>query len=141
MREARGAWSLRGIELLLEPSPAQDTLRLCDERSLRIAVGALLRNAVEASPDESQVIVRVVPAEETLRIEIDDRGENLQGATDGEIDRLFEVFARGPERGDQPPGLGLGLTLARSSAQILDATVALERNPSGGSRAVLTLPA
>jgi two-component system sensor histidine kinase KdpD len=57
-----------------------------------------------------------------------------------ERERIFEKFSRG-RRTATLPGAGLGLSIARSLAELHGGTITYEDAPGGGATFVLSVPA
>jgi len=96
-------------------------------------IGNLLDNACKWARSR----VTVAPTLDGSRavIDVDDDGEGLDPA-------LWEqVLQRGVRADEAAPGSGLGLAIVRDLAEAYGGTIALERSPTGGMRARLTLPA
>ena len=106
-----------------------------DPAQLRRAVGAVVRNAVEAAGAGGWVGVRVEPTADRLRIVIDDSGPGLSAAA---AEHAFDPFFSGRSAGR---GRGLGLPAAWRLARENGGDVRHEPSPSGVTRFVVTLPA
>jgi signal transduction histidine kinase len=102
------------------------------------ALKRCLRNLIEnALKYGKSALVVIEDGAERLTLRIRDRGP---GIPDEELERVFEPFYRvEASRGRDSGGTGLGLTIARSVAQLHGGTLVL-RNVPGGLEAVLTLP-
>jgi two-component system sensor histidine kinase RegB len=96
------------------------------------AVSSLLKNAFDASTDESPVVLRVRTRASLIRIEVHDRG---CGMSDEVLRRAGEPFCTPKEAGR---GLGLGVFLARTFAERAGGMLWFER--SGGTIAILEIP-
>ncbi len=71
-------------------------------------------------------------------VDLDDEGPGLPP---GEAERVFEPFYRlETSRNRETGGIGLGLSLVRSTARAHGGDVVLENRPGGGLRARVTLP-
>ncbi|MFC7537287.1 XrtA/PEP-CTERM system histidine kinase PrsK [Sphingomonas sp. GCM10030256] len=107
---------------------------LGDAVALEQAIGHLLQNAVEASPLTEPVVVRVVPADRQVTVEIVDKGTGM----DAEFvrSRLFQPFAS-----TKPNGFGIGAFEARSLIASMGGRLTVESRPGQGSRFTLQLPA
>jgi len=108
-----------------------------DESLLRIALGNLLRNALEYRVEGSMVQVAVIPRTGTLAIEIKNRASRLNH---DHISKIGEPFwRRDASRSDQGH-LGLGVHLARSIAQAMAGDVLIEETEAGTVRATIWIP-
>ncbi len=125
------------VRLEVEPAPDLPGLRAV-EPELRAVVQALVVNAVEASPEGGEVMVRAAsPAPGRWRLEVDDRGPGLPAEVRR---RLFT-----PHLSTKANGSGMGLFLAHriatsrygGSLELLDRRSG--DDPAGGTRAVLEL--
>ena len=109
----------KGLELVVERSrEAVDT----DAELLRRLIGNLLSNAIRYT-DNGSVSVTCRAQGARLVIEVRDTG---MGIPADQLERVFEEFYqvdRGPQR---PEGLGLGLSIVRRLASLLDCSVELE---------------
>jgi two-component system, sensor histidine kinase RegB len=103
-------------------------------RALGQSVQALVRNALQASPPEVPVVLRLELEQGRLRVEVEDRGEGMEPDV---LARAGEPFFTTRLPGQ---GLGLGLFVARSLAEQLGGDLSLASTPAQGTRARLTLP-
>ena len=107
---------------------------LVDRAGLEQAVGHLVQNAVEASPPDEPVTVRVAPAGEEVRIAIADKGCGMDG--DFVRNRLFHPFAS-----TKPGGFGIGSFEARSLIAAMGGRLIVDSTPGAGSEFSIFLPA
>jgi len=122
--QAEGALKVRGHRFLLSQ-----------------AVGNLLDNALDFSPQAGRILVAVHPLEDQTEIEIRDQGP---GIPDYALERVFERFFSLPRPDGGRKGTGLGLSFVREVAHLHGGSVRLENlglpgNP-GGVRTLLRLP-
>ena len=100
-------------------------------------VDALVDNAVRHGGGSAEL--RCANGGRTARVEVVDRG---RGITDGDLERLFDRFARIDQSRDRATGgAGLGLPIARTLARAQGGDVRLSPTPGGGLTATLELPA
>jgi two-component system sensor histidine kinase RegB len=99
------------------------------------ALGALVKNAVEASPPGAGVTLRLAAAEGGLRAEVLDVGTGFAPEI---ADRIGEPFFTTKEAGR---GMGLGVFLARAVAERHGGRLDLRSLPGVGTTATLVLPA
>jgi signal transduction histidine kinase len=104
-----------------------------DGPSVHRAIANLVHNAVKHAPEGTEVVVEVARSAAGLEVTVTDEGPGIPAP---ERDRVFERFWRG----DQAPGTGLGLPIARQIAQAHGGEVALV-DAERGCRFRLTLPA
>jgi signal transduction histidine kinase len=132
---------------LLEPKFREDGKRLqvvedpgplrirSDEDGLRQVLLNVLLNAIDFSPPQGTVILRVKYQDrlKELITEIEDSGPGV-GIENAE--ELFEPFAT-----RKPKGTGLGLAISRRIVESLGGTITLSNIPGGGARCSIRLPA
>jgi signal transduction histidine kinase len=109
------------------------------EPALRRAVDALVDNALRHAHGRVLLTVRSDdgsgPEPAGVVVTVDDDGP---GFTEGESDRVFERFVRGPS---SDHGFGIGLSLVRDVVQRHQGTVSAQSAPGGGGRVEVRLPA
>jgi PAS domain S-box-containing protein len=100
---------------------------------LELAVGNLVRNAIEASPPGAKVRLLVAADAEWAEILVEDLGP---GIPEGMSEKAFEPFyTTKTERG----GTGLGLAITRDMIGQLGGEVSLENMEDQGTRATIRL--
>lgn len=106
---------------------------VADAAQVRQMLWNLIKNAVQASPRASSVMVEVRPTPEGgAVVEVRDRGT---GMTAEERDRVFDMFWSGRSQ-----GIGLGLALVKQIVDAHAATIEVEPRPEGGTIFRVTLP-
>jgi signal transduction histidine kinase len=134
VRAARDAARSLGAEDMLEIANADGPVMVWGSVApVELAVGNLVRNAIEASPPGSRVKFTIKLDEEWAEIRVEDSGPGIPA---GETDKIFEpFFSTKTDRG----GTGLGLAITRDMISQLDGEVGLENAESGGARATIRL--
>ena len=98
----------------------------------------LLVNAAKYTPDGGRVAVKAIAADGFVTISVSDNG---RGIAHGDLQRIFELFAQGDNGTPNDSGLGVGLTLARSLAEMHGGRLDAESpGPGQGSTFLLRLP-
>ena len=135
----------------LKPMTAQKQLQLhyfpaafpvlvmADKDYLLVALNHIVRNAVQYTPAEGSITIRICPPSATqAQIEIVDTGIGIQPS---EIASIFDRFYRSDRaRKADAGGVGLGLSLARKIVEIHEGTIEAESTPGEGSIFRITLP-
>lgn len=96
----------------------------------------LLGNAVKYSRSGSDIVVRVMACGAEARIAVTDRGEGIPAEA---LPRLFERFYRA-DRGEEAPGLGIGLYISRMLVEAHGGRIWAESAPGQGSTFTVALP-
>lgn len=105
---------------------------MADEERIHQVILNLLLNAVDASPDESNVTISLGTEESDARITIEDSGN---GISEENVSKIFEPFFT-----TKSTGTGLGLAIAKSIVERHKGCIKLENNTSRGARAEIKLP-
>ncbi len=105
-----------------------------DPSGLEQAVGHLLQNAVEASPPDKPVIVRVAAHGDSVLVTIADQGCGMDG--DFVRNRLFQPFAS-----TKAQGFGIGSFEARSLIAAMGGRLSVDSQPGRGTIFTIKLAA
>ena len=123
------------LEQRLEATPPA---RCAPEQVERVLLN-LLTNALRHTPSDGTVAVVLAPAEDGVRVSVEDTGEGLTAET---ARRMFDRFWRGDSaRTADGSGAGLGLAIARGLVEAQGGRIWAEPRESGGARVSFTLPA
>jgi two-component system, OmpR family, sensor kinase len=88
---------------------------VADEEALRIALDALLENAVKYTDSDDAIELRAAASYGTIAIEVADKGCGIPRES---LERIFERFARAdPSRTRDRGGVGLGLAIVDAIAR------------------------
>jgi signal transduction histidine kinase len=129
-RTLRRLYATRAITIGVE-APETHMVRVQRE-DLDEMLGNLLDNAAKWA--RTRVAVGSTTLDGQMAIVVDDDGDGL-----AEHMRTA-VLRRGVRADEATPGSGLGLAIVRDLAELYGGSIALERSPLGGCRAVLRLP-
>jgi two-component system sensor histidine kinase SenX3 len=116
---------------------------LGSEAQLTTALGNLLENAVNYSPDGAQVVIgaRLVDTAAGPEVEVNVVDEGI-GISPADAERVFERFYRAdPARARATGGTGLGLAIVKHVATNHGGTVEVRSTEGHGSTFTLRLPA
>ncbi|NLE22519.1 MAG: HAMP domain-containing histidine kinase [Actinobacteria bacterium] len=134
VNDARAAAPERDIRL--ERVDSVDVLG--DDHQLHQVVANLLGNAVQHTPDDSQIRVTLAASGGLARLSVADDGLGLEPAVAA---RVFEPFYRADEsRARETGGAGLGLAIVAATVEAHGGAVSLDTAPGAGATFTVTLP-
>lgn len=125
------------LQLAFDAERDADPLVMGDRGLLATMVENLVRNAVRLSPEGTPVEVEVSIHNGSVRIAVRDRGP---GIPEDLIPNIFDEFVTHSRDGRSSGGTGIGLSLARSVAQLHGGSIAVANRPGGGAQFDITLP-
>jgi signal transduction histidine kinase len=105
----------------------------CDPEQLKQVLLNLLLNAVDASPENSEIFLRVLRLPHGAAIEVEDAGA---GINDEDAARIFDPFFT-----TKPKGTGLGLAISSMIVAQHGGTLSFHKNKRGGTTFRVELPA
>jgi len=127
-----------------EPIPRQwlagrmdDATVLADKDRLTLALDAIVDNAVRFTGDGDQIEISVACDNGAAAITITDTGP---GIPEGQLDWVFDKFARAGASRGTTPNFGLGLPIVRAITEAHGGQVTAGRSPNGGTAVTFTLP-
>ena len=122
-----------GIELPGEPVHVDG-----DATRLSQILQNLLLNAAKYTPDGGRIEVKVEAADGFATVSVSDNGRGIPRAN---LEEIFNLFVQGEHGRPDESGLGIGLTVARSLAELHGGSLeARSAGPGQGSTFVLRLP-
>ena len=120
---------------VLTVSYVDSKLALEADRELLLgAVGNLLQNAFKFTHPLSEVLLKVYPMADRIRIEVEDK---CGGLPPGETEKMFLPFT---QSGANRSGLGLGLSVSRRSVEANGGTLNVRDLPAEGCVFTIDLP-
>ncbi len=125
----------RKVRLGQQGGSAEAQARCAPEQVERVLQN-LLTNALRHTPSDGSVVVVLVPADDFVRVSVEDTGEGLTGEA---AQRMFDRFWRG-DTARSTEGSGLGLAIARGLVEAQGGRIWAEPVATGGARVSFTLP-
>lgn len=115
-----------------------DNLTICgDNILLSFAFDNVIRNAIKYSPDNSQISIKALTANNSIQVNITDSGP---GVPPDELEQLFVPFFRGKQASQESNGAGLGLAIASKAIMRHGGTIYAENNQPNGLKVTIELP-
>lgn len=129
--------SQAGLELVIDVAPGTPRVR-GERHALRQILLNLLTNAIKYTPAGGTVGAECrVEGTEMLDLTVWDTGV---GIAQENLDRVFERSYRVPQKDIEPPGSGLGLSIARNLARAMGGDIVIASRPGKGTRVTLRMP-
>lgn len=129
----------RHTDVRMRDGAVDRPLAVCvDATAVHIALKNLVENAINYSPEHSDVTVDVAQADGHVRIRVIDHGVGIPQPLQG---RIFERFYRvDPARSRLTGGTGLGLSIANHHIRANGGTIEVWSKPGEGSTFTVALP-
>ena len=137
VRQTRGLFADRPLRTIIDLHTPTLVGHFDFSQSLRVLCN-LLENATRYSPAGEPIELGVRRDGDMLVFSVSDRGP---GVDDDVVERIFEPFYRAQASAPDAGRAGLGLSIARTLAQLQGGSVTYARRPGGGSVFSLKLPA
>ncbi len=112
------------IELIIECGK-DVPLAVADASQIRIVLGNLIRNAIDAMPHGGSLRLRVEPLDSFVNISVQDTGTGIEP---DKLSRIMEPFYSTKAR-----GIGLGLPMAKALVEKNEGRIYIESEPGKGS--------
>ena len=108
-----------------------------DPAKLHDVMRNLVENAVNYSPEQSEIQLAAARHDGALQITVSDTGP---GIPESDLTRIFERFYRVDKARTRPGGTGLGLAIVRHLVELHGGNVKAENRKTGGATFTVTLP-
>ncbi len=128
----------KAVEFLVDPAPSSLVVR-ADPHRLRQILTNLLSNALKFTPKGGTIELKVRPDDGKVVFEVRDSGSGIPAE---QLDRIFESFYQVDGSTTRSAGgTGLGLTISRRLARMMDGDLVLDsQGPGTGTTARVVLP-
>jgi PAS domain S-box-containing protein len=135
---------VENVALRLQPTAPQiistechPSIALTDPSKVERIAENLISNAIKHTPADTSILVRVHPEGAGLLITVEDSGPGIEDAMKATV---FEPFAQWNSEARHSQGLGLGLSLVRSFAELMGGRAWVEDGALGGASFHVYLP-
>ncbi|NIK54445.1 ATP-binding protein [Kribbella shirazensis] len=126
----------RDIKLVVKSEPELEVLG--SEDQLAMAIGNLVENAINYSPDGTRIAVAAHPIGDLVEVTVSDQGVGIPSS---DLERIFERFYRVDRaRSRETGGTGLGLSIVKHIASIHGGDVRVWSVEGQGSTFTVRLP-
>ena len=136
VREREDALEEKGLTLDLRGDRTAGKV-LADTRQLGRAVGNILDNAIQATPQGGRILVALSRRKQGVRIVISDNGEGMKPS---ELARALDGYRLGADGKPEGRRGGLGLPLARQLIEAHGGRLDMQSEKGSGTTATITLP-
>lgn len=125
----------RRIVLRLDES-SNDGRVLLPEGEVKQILYNLIRNAVQASPTDSAVVVSLERVNDDVAVHVSDTGPGIPETI---LPRIFEPFFS-TKPSEPKTGMGLGLSVSRSLTEMMGGRISVDTKPGEGSIFTVVFP-
>jgi signal transduction histidine kinase len=130
--------AVRQVEVAVRDLPSGSCMVPLSSEDCGLVITNLLMNAIQHSPPQSRVELRLCAQNGSVEFEIEDHGEGIDPAA---LPHVFERFYRGdPSRARTTGGSGLGLAMVKAAVEKAGGDVNLTSQPGKGTTATVRLP-
>jgi signal transduction histidine kinase/DNA-binding response OmpR family regulator len=127
----------KGLEICIDISPALPVMVITDPGRLQQVILNLVKNAVKFTA-KGYILVSAKPVHDAILFEVNDTGI---GITDDVQKKLFTQFFQADASTTRKyGGTGLGLAISRNIVELMNGTIGVHGNASGGSCFWFTVP-
>ncbi len=127
----------KGHTIHIDIAPNLAPIRAADSYFIR-ALGSVLTNAIEYTPNEGTIHIRVTGQDTDIIIAVQDTGI---GIAPDILPHIFDPFYRGDKARQTGHGhTGMGLTLARKIINLHHGTIEVQSEPEVGSTVTIRVP-
>ncbi|MGV6828075.1 MAG: hybrid sensor histidine kinase/response regulator transcription factor [Flavobacteriales bacterium] len=128
---------MKSIQLQYKSNISEDLTSKIDVEKVEKILNNLVSNAVKYSPSNSQIIFDAnLNSQNQLTIKVTDFG---QGIHFNETEKIFERFYQSSQS-NAVGGIGIGLSLAKEFAELLNGTLTVKSELGKGSTFIFSLP-
>lgn len=117
--------------------PSEDEVLNGDKERLIELFVILLENAIKYSPSDTAIHISIEKTKHICRIRVKDQGIGIQQK---DIEHIFDRFYRADPSRSQTDGFGLGLSIAKTIANLHNGTIRVESDGKNGSTFIVELP-
>ncbi len=118
--------------------PTEPVYALLDVNKFAQVLTNLLSNALKFTPDDGQVVVRLVARPDTFRLEVADTGIGIPVALQGQLFDSFTPARRPGLRAE--PSTGLGMALCKTIVEWHEGTISVVSAEGAGTTVVVEVP-
>lgn len=129
--------SVKNIRLEFNFHPDQDLTLLLDKEKMEKILFNLLSNAIKFTPENGTVAVKCRQSEGKVQLQVKDTGI---GIPQEEQEKIFDRFFQA-SRDQYFEGTGIGLSLCKELAELMEGAIKVTSEPGKGSTFTLTIPA
>lgn len=134
--QARAAAKKQSLTINMPPAPLP--LFTADPVALESIFGNLIANAINYTPDNGQIAVRVDKQGSNIRVEVEDTGFGIDAKY---MDKIFERFYRVKNENTRfITGTGLGLPIVKSLVDELEGAIEVKSQTGKGTCFTVLLP-
>lgn len=109
-----------------------------DKRKIEKIIYNLISNAIKYTPNNSQVLVSILPLQNQLQIQVKDNGEGIpKDAIPYIFDRFYQVDGSSTRKNE---GTGIGLALTKELTELMNGKIEVESIVGEGSTFTITFP-
>lgn len=122
---------------LIKEIPSKDVRVVGCEAQIREIIKRLMDNAISYTSKDGIVKMSLTVLDRAVSVEIQDTGSGIEPK---ELPHLFERFYQGGRFQNDQQGVGLGLYISRTFAELNGGTLNVSSTPGVGSKFTLLLP-